>query len=39
MNHGVEAGNEVVVRRATNMPGGLGSEEGDDTKKVVGITL
>lgn len=33
MGHGLEAGNELVVQRTTNMPGGLGCKEGDNSKK------
>lgn len=33
MDHGLEAGNEVDVQRATNMPGGLDCQEGDNSKK------
>lgn len=33
MGHGLEAGNELIVQRTTNMPGGLGCKEGDNSKK------
>lgn len=39
MNHGLAAGNEVDVWRTTNMPGGLGCKEGDNSEKTVGIIL